>query len=58
MDKIKTFITDRLKERSTWLGFTGLLTAVGVTLEPSQIEAITVAGVAVAALIATFTKDK
>ena len=50
------FITDRAKERSTWLGLTGLLTAVGIGLEPSQVEAIAVAGVAIAGLIATFTK--
>jgi hypothetical protein len=58
MGKIITFITDRLKERSTWLGLTGVLTAIGVGLEPSQLEAISVAGVAIAGLIATFTADK
>lgn len=52
------FITDRAKERSTWLGLTGLLTAIGIGLEPEQIELISVIGVSIAGLIATFTKDK
>ncbi|MEL7146531.1 MAG: hypothetical protein AAFO69_09205 [Bacteroidota bacterium] len=52
------FIVDRLKERSTWMGLTGFVGAVGVTLSPEQAEAIVLAGVAVAGLVAAFTKDK
>ena len=53
-----SWIIARLKERSTWLGLTGLLTAVGVGLEPDQAEAIVTAGVALAGVIAMLTKDK
>lgn len=52
------FITDRAKERSTWIGLTALLSAVGVSLAPEQVEAIAVTGIAVSGLIAAFTKDK
>ena len=52
------WITDRLRERSTWLGLVSLLTALGIGLTPEQTEAIAAAGVALAGLIAIFTKDK
>lgn len=52
------FIIDRAKERSTWLGITGFLTAIGVALDPAQAEAIAAAGIAIAGLVAVFTKDK
>lgn len=51
------FITDRLKERSTWLGLTALVSVFGITLAPEQVEAIVSAGVALAAAIAIFTKE-
>lgn len=54
---ILSFVIDRLKERSTWIGLTGLLTVAGVALEPEQIEAISLAGIAIASAIAAFTKD-
>lgn len=52
------WIFDRLKERSTWLGLTGLLSALGVMVSPEQKEAIVGAGIAVAGVIAMFTRDK
>lgn len=52
------WILDRLGERSTWIGIDGFLTAMGVILAPEQSEAIITAGVAVAGVIAAFTKDK
>ena len=52
------YAVDRLKERSTWLGLTGLLAAVGVAIDPALHEAIISAGLAIAGLIAVFTKDK
>jgi hypothetical protein len=58
MKDLLKFAIDRLKERSTWLGLTGLLTAVGVTLSPEQSAAIVTAGVAFAGVVAAFTKDK
>ncbi len=48
----------RLSERSTWLGLVGLVSAFGVAVSPEQTTVIAAAGVALAALIAAFTKDK
>lgn len=56
--KILQWITDRMKERSTWLGLTTIATAAGVSLAPEQVEAIAVLGMAIAGAIAVFTKDK
>ena len=42
---------DRLKEQSTWKGIFLMLTAVGVTLKPDQIAAITGTGLAIVGLI-------
>ena len=55
---IVNFILERLKEKTTWLGITGLLATVGVTLSPEQGTAIVTAGVGIAAAILTFTKEK
>jgi hypothetical protein len=57
MKNLFDWIVDRLKERSTWLGIIGLITATGMALTPDQTAAITAGGVAIAGLIATFTKD-
>lgn len=51
------WISDRLKERSTWLGIIPLLTLLGVGLSPEQQEAIITAGIAAAGLLLAFTKD-
>ncbi len=58
---LKNFLTwslARLKERSTWLGLIGVLSAVGITLEPAMREAIITMGVALAGGIAIVTSDK
>lgn len=55
---MKQWLIDRAKERSTWLGITTLLSAAGVALSPEQAEAIILAGVAIAGVIAAFTADK
>jgi len=55
---VMKFLIDRLKERSTWLGLTTLLTALGVALNPELKESIAVAGVSVGGLIAALTQDK
>jgi hypothetical protein len=51
------FLLDRARERSTWLGLTGLLTALGVHLAPEQAEAVVTLGLALAGAIAVFTSD-
>lgn len=55
--KMLEFVIGRLKERSTWLGLIGIVTAAGVSLSPEQSEAIVVLGVAIAGAVAVFTKD-
>jgi hypothetical protein len=50
------WIIDRLKERSTWLGLISLVTAIGISLNPGQIEAVISAGMAAGGLIATMTR--
>ncbi|MGE3770420.1 MAG: hypothetical protein AB7G06_05650 [Bdellovibrionales bacterium] len=58
MKNFITYITSRLKERSTWLGLVGLLAAVGITLNPELQEAIISVGIAVASAIAMLTGDR
>lgn len=53
-----TWLLDRLGERSTWIGLTGLLTATGVSLEPDIGDAIGALGIALASLIAMLTRDR
>lgn len=52
------WIAERARERSTWLGITSLLTALGVGLSPELTEAIVTAGVAVGGIIVAVTSDE
>lgn len=56
--KILDWVIARLSEKTTWYGVTALLTAAGVAVSPELKEAIGLAGVAVAGLIAVVTKEK
>ena len=53
-----TWVLNRLREASTWRGFVWLLTVSGVALRPDQIEAIVMAGMALAGLLGVFLKDE
>ena len=53
-----TWIKNRLKERSTWLGLITLAGIAGFKLEPDQQEMIVTIGSTLAALVMTFTADK
>lgn len=57
MKAFLTFITDRLRERSTWLGLISLGTALGLVLTPEQADAVVASGMALAGLLATMTTD-
>ncbi len=48
----------QLREASTWRGLVYLLTAVGISLTPAQMEAIVAAGLAIAGLISVFLPDE
>lgn len=52
------FILARGKEASTWRGLVALVTAAGVALNPTQIEAIVAAGLAVIGILGSFVPDK
>lgn len=52
-----TWLLARLKEPSSWRGIVWLLTVAGISLKPDQVEAIVVAGMAIAGLLGVFTND-
>lgn len=54
----KTWILRQLKQPSTWRGITWLLTIVGIGLNPEQIEAVAVAGMAVVGLIEVLINEE
>ena len=56
MKTLLTFILDRAKERSTWLGMISVATAVGLSLSADQQEAIIALGMALAGSVAVFTR--
>lgn len=56
--QLMTYLLARLRERSTWLGFISLATALGLVLSETQQEAIIAAGSAVAGLVAALTPDR
>jgi len=58
MSSFLQMIVARAKERSTWLGLIGLVSAFGVAMDPDKTEAIVTLGVAIGGVIAIFTKDK
>lgn len=53
-----TYIFDRLKERSTWLGIIGLACSAGVSISPENTSAIATIGTTIASAISTFVPDK
>lgn len=52
------WLVERLKERNTWLGLTGILTTAGVGLNPELSEQLVTLGVALASVIAIVFKDE
>lgn len=51
---MKDTIGIALGEASTWRGLVFILTALGVSLDPAQVDAIVAAGLAVHGLIGVF----
>ena len=56
--KILDYIMDRLQEPSTWRGLVFVISAAGITLEPSKANAIAAAGMALVGAINIFRKEK
>jgi hypothetical protein len=54
---LKSFFFNRLDERSTWRGLIMALSALGISLEPAQAEAIIAIGLAVVGLLEAFLPD-
>jgi len=54
---LKRHMLARLREASTWRGLILLATALGLSLEPAQEEAIVVAGLGLAGLIGVLLPD-
>ena len=53
-----SWLLDRLKEPTTYLGITAMLSAAGVALDPELIKQISAAGVGVSGLILFVLKEK
>lgn len=51
------YLLERLRERSTWLGLTATLTALGVGLDPTCLDQVATAGAALAGLILALMPD-
>lgn len=57
MKNMTRYILARSRERSTWIGIVSISTAAGIALTPEQAEAMISAGMALAGLVAVFSKD-
>jgi len=57
MDFIKKVLLARLKERSTWVGITAMVGALGVHMEPALMEQIIAFGSAAVGLILAIWPD-
>lgn len=58
MNTILAYLLARLGEPSTWRGLFALLTALGITLHPEQIAAITSLGLAAIGAVNVFRKER
>lgn len=57
MQTVIDYISNRLREESTWRGLILLVTAAGIQLSPEQQGAILAAGLALVGCINTFKKQ-
>ena len=53
-----TYILNRLKERSTWLGLIAFATSCGASIATELTASIITVGMALAGLVGVVTKDK
>jgi len=52
------YILQRLKEKTTWLGFLALVSAFGVAIKPELAESIATTGMSIAGLIMVIVKEE
>lgn len=57
LNKLRPYLLDRLSEASTYRGIILVITALGIKINPSEAEAITVAGLAMSGIIGVLLKD-
>lgn len=56
-ERFCAYSLQRLKEPSTWAGFTTIVTGFGVSIAPERMSAIITAGTMIAGLLLTFSRD-
>lgn len=54
---ILKWVSDRIKEPSTWHGLSILLVSVGVTVRPDLLQAIITLGAGISSIILIFTNE-
>lgn len=52
------YLADRLRERSTWLGISAVISGAGIVVEPALMNTIMAIGMAIAGIICILTKDQ
>lgn len=57
MNFVRDLILPRLKERSTYVGIVGLLTAFGIAIDPAYVDVALVLGAGIGGIIAIVWKD-
>lgn len=55
---LKSYLFDRLKERSTYLGVLAILTSIGVNVDPAVADAIVTLALALAGAVMASTPDQ
>ncbi|WP_433949978.1 hypothetical protein [Brevundimonas bullata] len=58
MNAILQFVLPRLRERTTYVGLVGILTACGIAVQPEYLEAAIAIGTALSSVILIVTKDQ
>jgi len=56
--KARDYLIERLSEASTWRGIMAFLTAMGVAIQPDQVEVIVTAGLGIIGVVGMVTQDK
>lgn len=57
MNFVRDLIRPRLKERSTYVGIVGLLTAFGIAIDPAYVDVALALGAGIGGIIAIVWKD-
>ncbi|WP_312404332.1 hypothetical protein [Brevundimonas sp.] len=57
MNFVRDLILPRLKERSTYVGIVGLLTAFGIAIDPAYVDVALALGAGIGGIIAIVWKD-